>query len=188
MKPGGRQAILKGIILGLEGCWLYVLLSLMNGHTAEGRLSVAGLMLLFPIAFVFNGLLGSGGRHKNYITTVSWIAWLLASFIILKIQLYDGYGFLDSDYLLAFPKGIAEFYYFKPELLMLISTAVFWWMGRRMVRLNISFPITAGEFQFGLGVLIISLFIVYQLDIKVAGPFFDSKLGHFKPAFFCDAA
>ena len=59
-------------------------------------------------------------------------------------------------------------YTFKPELLILISTAVIWWLGRRLAYLKVNFAALVSEFQFGLVILVITFFVASQLGVDMA--------------------
>jgi hypothetical protein len=57
MKLDWRRGILYVTIMGMESCWLYALIALLNKQVAGGHLSTLGLLLLYPLAFGFNKLI-----------------------------------------------------------------------------------------------------------------------------------
>jgi hypothetical protein len=59
-------------------------------------------------------------------------------------------------------------YTFKPELLILLSTAVLWWLGRRQASLRVNFATSVSGFQFGLAILLITFFAIAQLEVDLA--------------------
>jgi len=165
-----QQSALRLVILAVEVCWLYVLAAFLNDQTVDGRLSVLGLLLLFPIAFGFNRLLSQVRWPRILIVTISWLAWALAMLLMVKIQLFSNLGLSDTDWLTALPEAIADmFYNFSPELLILVSSVVMWWLGRRLAYLRINFAVSLTEFQFGLAIMLIILFVSFLLDGEIAG-------------------
>ena len=57
MKLDWRQGILYFTAMGMEGCCLYILIALLNRHAIDGSISVVGIIVLFPVAFLFNRFL-----------------------------------------------------------------------------------------------------------------------------------
>lgn len=171
MKLDWRQGILYVTIMGVEYCWLYALLVLLNNQVADGHLSILGLLLLYPLAFIFNMLLERLRWPNPYLRSISWLAWVVGMLLIVKIQLFGGAVLSAPAWLLAVPRAVAEVIYtFKPELLILVSTAVLWWLGRRLVHLRVNFPTLVSEFQFGLVILLITFFVASQLGVDLAHP------------------
>lgn len=168
MKLDWRQSILYIATMGMEGCWLYALMSLLNRQVAGGLLSVIGILLLFPLAFVFNILLQRLQWHRFTLRSISWLAWALGMLLIIKVQLFGDLPLSNPEWLLAVPRSIAEVIYtFKPELLILLSTGVLWWLGRRLASRVANFTALVGEFQFGLVMLVIAFLIAPQLGVRI---------------------
>ena len=125
MKLNWRQGTFYATTIGMEGCWLYALLVLLNNQVTDGRLSIFGLLLLYPLAFGLNGLLLWLGWHRVYRDIINVLACGIAILLILKAQLFSGLALSDTTWLLALPRAIANiFYAFAPELLILVSGAV----------------------------------------------------------------
>ena len=77
MKLDWRQGILYVTAIGMECCWLYALLTLLNEKAAGERLSVFGIQLLYPLSFVLNSLLRRLGWPVFYLRILSWVAWVV---------------------------------------------------------------------------------------------------------------
>jgi hypothetical protein len=155
----------------MEGCWLFILLALLNETVADDRLSVLGILWLFPAAFAINALLVRLRWPKICLWCVSWLIWLIAMLLIVKIQLAGSLAWSDKEWFLSIPRSITEvFYSFQPELLVLLFTAVIWWLGRRLSRLNLTFGALVTEFQFGLIMLILISLIASLLETDMINP------------------
>jgi hypothetical protein len=171
MKPNWQKTLLYITIIGMEGCWLYTLVALLNKQVAGGYLSVMGILLIYPLAFVFNFLLKRLRWPKVCFWSVSWLLWAMGMLVIVKIQLAGNLAWSDTAWLLSVPRSIAEVIYtFKPELLVFLITAVMWWLGRRLSRLNVTFGTLVSEFQFGLIMLVLIFFIASQLKTGMGNP------------------
>ncbi len=169
MKLNWHQYVLYVTTMGMEGCWLYVLMVMLN-HVNGERLSVLWLLLLYPVAFGFNRLLQRLKLPRPRITVraISWIAWAVAMLLFVKVQLYGSVALTDTTWLLAVPQAIAHLLEtFRPELLVLLATAILWWLGRRLAYQKASFAAAASEFQFGLVMLLIVFFVNAQLNLNV---------------------
>lgn len=168
MKPDWRKGVLYATTIGIEVCWLYALMPLLNQQVADERLSLFWILLLCPISFGFNALLRRQRWPGVCLRIISWVVWIAAMLLIVKIQLLSAQAWSDTNWLLAVPQSIATLIYsFEPELLILISTAVIWWLGRRVAYLKVNFGTLVSEFQFGLLILVITFFIASQLEVDL---------------------
>ncbi len=164
-----RNIIVYGTTMAMELCWLYVVLALINKHAANEQLFIAGILLFHPLAFGLNKLLQRLAWHKTITTTVNWLAWVIVMLITVKIQLFSDLAWLNPDWILSLPRAIPQLVYtFKPELLLLISSAVIWWLGKWLAQRSANFATAMVEFQFGLFILIITFVITSALDITFA--------------------
>lgn len=172
MKADWRQVYLYIAALGMEGCWLYALVSLVNRQMDDGRFSVFALLLLYPVAFGLNRLLQKLKWPGFCLRAISWLAWAIAVLLIVKTQLFSTLPWSDTQWLLSIPRAIAEiFYTFRPELLILVSSIVIWWLGRRLASVSVRFATLVGEFQFGLVILLIAFFVGIQLEVELVDSF-----------------
>jgi len=171
MKPDWRQGILYLTTIGMEGCWLYAIIDLLNRKAVGGYLSVPVLLLIYPLSFGFNMLLQRLRFPRLCLRSLSWLVWAMAMLLVVKMQLYSELKWVDTSWLLAIPRSIGELIYgFKPELLILISTGVIWWLGRRLASRQSSFAALVSEFQFGLVMLVITFLVASQLGVELISP------------------
>jgi hypothetical protein len=171
MKLDWRQGILYVTTIGMEGCWLYAVMALLNMKVVNGRLSVLGILVLFPVAFVVNMLLRRLRMPRAGILSVSWVLWVAGMLLMVKAQLFWGLPVSDWRWLLSIPQSIAGVIYtFRPELLILISTGVIWWLSLRLTYRASSFAAVVGEFQFGLVMLVLIFFITSLLGTSLKNP------------------
>jgi len=185
MKVDRRQVILYITTMGMEGCWLYASLAMLNKQVAGGRLSILGILLFYPLAFAFNKLVRWLRWPKVCLHSLSWLAWAVGMLLMVKIQLFSDLQWLNPSWLLAIPQAIGQIIYtFKPELLILASTAIIWWLGRRLAYLRINFAASVSEFQFGLAILLLTFWVtsLLRLDLTESVPtalafFFFALLG-----------
>ena len=169
MKLDWRHGILYATVMGMEGCALYIILLLLNIQVAEGRLSVAGLLLLYPLSFVFNLLLRRIRLPRVFGYAVNALAWGMGALLMVKIQLFSILSLFDNTWLLVIQQAITNiFQRFGPELLILFGSAVIWWLGRRLAGVRIDFSASVSEFQFGLAAILIILFAATQLTVELA--------------------
>lgn len=161
MKLDWRQGSLYITIIGLECCWLYALLVLLNNQVADGYLSIPWLLLLYPVAFILNRL-WRWRRPKIYPYIINGLASAIGALLMLKAQLYSGLGLFESAWLLALPQTL------KPAILLLGGSIVSWWQGWRLARLRVTFATSVTEFQFGLLILFIVFLVTSLLGAQLA--------------------
>lgn len=169
MKPDWRQGVLYAAIMGMEGCWLYTLMAMFNKPVADGRLSIFGILLLYPLSFGLSGLMRRLPWPEFCRRTISLIAWALVMLFVVKIQLFGGLAWADTAWLLALPRAIAGVIFsFQPELLVLIGgTGVIWWLGQRLAYRKVNFATLVSEFQFGLIILVMAFFVASPLEAGI---------------------
>jgi hypothetical protein len=171
MRLDWRQAVVYIAVMGMEGCWLYTLLALLNNRAVNGQLSVMGILVLLPVAFIVNLWLGRLRWPKACVWVVSWLGWVAGTLLMVKVQLFGGLPLADSQWLLSIPRALAQVLYaFRPELLILLITAVIWWLGRRLASRAGNFSATFSEFQFGLIMLVIIFLVAAGLETKLDNP------------------
>jgi len=165
MKLDWKQGILYLAVMGMEVCWLYVLIALLNNKAAGDHLSVAGILALYPASFFFNRLLGRLRWPGACILGASLLGWIMCILLIVKMQLYADTPLSESAWLLSIPQSIAQvIYILKPEFIILLSTGIIWWLGQRLASRDVSFPIMLRKFQFGLIILVLTFFTGSKLD------------------------
>jgi hypothetical protein len=171
MKLNWRQGILFITTTGMEGCWLYALITLLNEKLANGSLSAFGLLIFYPLSFGFNKLLRRLCWPQVFILSLSWLAWAVVTLLMVKIQLFGGLAWINTTWLLAIPRAITEVVRtFRPELLIVISTGILWWLGWRLTYLRGNFTALVNRFQFGLVILVITFFTASQLHVSLTHP------------------
>lgn len=177
MKCSWRRYAVYFTVIVMESSWLYAILALMNQSAAENRLSVWGLLLVYLLSFGSSKALQHLRWYKPFLTAISWLLWIPVMLLSVKVQLFINMGIADPAWLSAVPQAIASvFYGFRPELLVLMSSAVLWWLGRRLAYLSTEFAVAIAEFQFGLCILLIAFFVGYQLEIDQSGSVFTALL------------
>lgn len=165
MKLNWREYVLYVTAMGMEGCALYTLLTLLNKQVAGGRLFIFEFLLLYLLSFGFNQVL-RWPRAFRY--PLNGLVWAIAMLIMVKTQLYSQLGFSDSAWLLALPQAIADILYtFEPELLILLGSAVAWWLGWHLAHIRTVFASLVAEFQFTLATILIVLFVASPLNIQI---------------------
>ena len=138
MKLNWRQGVLYITIMGMEWGWLYALLFLLNEQLADGRLSIIGLWLLYPLAFIFNRLLPRRRWSNIYLYPINCLALVIGILLVVKIQLYSGLGLSDPTWLLALLKALSRVVHtIEPEVLIVVGGIILWWLGWRLSRLRV---------------------------------------------------
>ncbi|MDD4984905.1 MAG: DUF4129 domain-containing protein [Dehalococcoidales bacterium] len=170
MKTSWSRIALYIAIIGMESCWLFAILALVNGLVLQGRLSIIGLLALYPIAFGINTIVVRFRLPQIYLNLISWSIWAGAMLLLVKLQLYSSLALWDQSWLKEIPAALRQAPYdFRPEFLLFISSIVIWWLGQRLVRLKADFPRLVVEFQFGMPALIVTFII---------GSYFTGALEH----------
>jgi hypothetical protein len=152
-------------ILGMEISWLYALLNATNKADAD-RVSIPLLMVILFVSLGVSWGLRYLKWPKLALTGLSWILGVIFMLLMIKIQLFPDTSFRDPAWLNSIPHGFSLiFTSFDSALLILLSSLVLWWFGRRLAYTKADFSAAVAEFQFGLGILIIVFFCAYELKL-----------------------
>ncbi|MCD6358903.1 MAG: DUF4129 domain-containing protein [Dehalococcoidia bacterium] len=170
VKTDRYQIIANITFLGMEGCWLYAIMHLLNVKSAGGILSVPLFITLYPLSFIVSKLVARLQWHKSYLQTINWVIWLAVMLLMVKMQLFGDAGFFSPVWLNAVPQAIKRiFFSFEPALLILLCSILFWWLGQRMAHIRIDFAGAIGEFQFGLIIMLSTFFVIHQMGVDFSG-------------------
>jgi hypothetical protein len=165
MKIDMKQSILYLAIMGMEVCWLYVLISVLNSKVAGGQLSAPGILVLYPVSLFFNRLLDRLRLPKMYALSTSLLGWILSMLLIAKTQLYPDMPFSNHAWLLQIPLSIARASgTVRPEFIVIAGTGIAWWLGQHLASRDVTFPIILRKFQFGLIILVLIFFTGSRLE------------------------
>ncbi len=169
MKSIGQKVVLTTTVVALEGCWLYTLVYMLNVLIAEGRLNVPGLLPLYLLAFGTNWLWRRLGWPRAIRGALNVTGGVVFTLLAVKIQLFGHLPLADAMWLAALGEAFTNIFYgLSPEMVLLVGGGVLWWFGQRMASLPMAFATAVREFQFGLIVLLILLFIVYGMEIQLS--------------------
>ena len=168
MKSIGQKVALTTVVMALEGCWLYTLVYLLNVLMARGRLNVPGHLLLYLLAFGTSRLLHWVGWPRAVRVALNIVGGAVFTLLMVKIQLFGHLPLADALWLKAVEEAFMNIFYgLTPEMVLLVSGGVLWWFGQRMASLPMAFATMVREFQFGLIILLILLFVAYGLEVQL---------------------
>jgi hypothetical protein len=161
-----RPSLVLITFLGMQGCWLYTALQAAN-QAVRNRLAVPLLLLTLVLSMVVALLLKRLPWPRPVLAALSWIIWPLVMLGMIKVQLYPGLALTDSAWLVALPHALARLLFeIQAPLLILICTAILWFLGRRLAYLKPDFAAALVELQVGLVALGVIFLVVYQLNLE----------------------
>jgi len=169
MKSIGQKVVLTITVIVLESCWLYTLVYILNVLMAKGHLNVPGLLPLYLLAFGTNRLWHWLGWPRVIRGALNITGGAIFTLLMVKIQLFGHLPLADAMWLTALGEAFMNIFYgLAPELVLLVGGGVLWWFGQRMASQPMAFATTVREFQFGLIVLLILLFIAYGVEVQLS--------------------
>lgn len=160
-----RQLIIYITLFGMEFSWLYALLNAANKSVANA-LSVLLMLLTLLVSFAVSRALRYLSWNKVALTALSWVVWPIVMLLLIKVQLFGGTSFTDPAWLGSIPHALGQMVdHLEPALLILLSSAALWWLGRRLAYITIDFKAALVEFQLGLVLLVIVFFVAYETNL-----------------------
>jgi hypothetical protein len=172
MKVRLQHALLPVTQLGMQACWLYAWLSLIELNSL-GRTTVALAVAPF---LVFGGLARAALQRlplRRPLRIIGfWLLWPLLAAVAGKLVLYSGMPWGEVDWLYALPLAALRLIFETrtAELLLLFGSALAWYLGGRAVAHRPGHDTLVGQFQFGLLLLLGAFLMMHGLGISPGHP------------------
>ncbi len=168
MKLSWQKGILYLAAAGVECSWFYALLSFLSKLTTNTISSITGILVLYPVAYIFNLLLHRLRMKKTIFLAISWVLWAAGMLLMMKLQLFADDPLFSTSWLLSLADSIsASIYTFKAEVLIISSTAALWWLGQRLVFRELDHKAMLSTFQFGLVILVLTFVLASGLTLSL---------------------
>jgi hypothetical protein len=164
---------LRLVTAGMEACWLYTALLLIQRKTGSDALLPALVLLFHPLSWLLHRILLRRPRPWLKKTCISAAGWLIASFLLGWCIFSSSLNTFDTSFVGRFAAGVARLSSFpNQEQLFLGSGVLLWWLGIRLAGLPQSFSTLVSEFQFGMALLLILFFMESQWGLNLPGLIF----------------
>ncbi len=171
MKLRLHRALLPAVFLGMQACWLYAWLSVIELSTI-GHIGVSPIPLLF---------LPLGAVAWAYITRLPlrlfqpvlfWFLWVIAAALCGKLVLYPDMPWSQPDWLYALPAALVRliFEVRAAELLLLCGCGCAWYLGGRASGQRITYGRLLTHFQFGLALMLGAFLLAYGRELPAGHP------------------
>jgi len=164
---------LRLVMAGMEACWLYTALLLVQEKTGSDALLPVLVLLFYPLSWLLHRTLLRRSRSWFKRAAASATGWLIVSFMLGWCIFSSTLNPFDRSFLGPFAVGMLRFSPFpNQEQLFLVSGALLWWLGRRLASLSQSFSTLVSEFQFGMALLLILFSMDSQWGLNLPGLIF----------------
>jgi hypothetical protein len=164
---------LRLVIAGMEACWLYTTLLLVQRKTGSDALLPALILLFYPLSWLLHSTLLRRPRpwlRRNFISVAGW---LITSFLLGWCIFSSTLNFFDWSFFGRSAAGMVRFSPFpNQEQLFLVSGTLLWWLGKRLAGLPQGFSTLISEFQFGMALLLILFLLDSQWGLNLPGLIF----------------
>ena len=164
-----NKEILFIIVISIESCWLGALfLTLSELLLKERLISIFGLWLAYPAAFILNRLLHGVSIRRPFFLIANIMAVVIIILVLLKLQLYASYNILDISWLGIVNTHIHQLFQApQAEIFIILGTCTFFWKGWSLARQSVNFSTFSKSFQFGFSTLLFVLFISHLADLSL---------------------
>jgi hypothetical protein len=170
MRNYRQQIVIYISLIGMEGCWMVAFLLLAAAGTGDDAPSAFLLAAFFPLSFIITLLLDHIHWRRIFSLVSGWLCWAVVTMLTVKLHLYPAAAWADTAWLMSIPLSIVHVIHdFEPALLVLLSSIILWWLGKRAAQCKPDFIRLLAEFQFGLILLIIAFLIASASDVKIRG-------------------
>ena len=172
MRERLTRLLLPAMQLGMQACWLYAWLSLIEMRLLD-RIVIAPIAILFAAA----GALARAGVERLPLRSVArvacyWILWFAIAAFVGKLLLYPAMAWGQSAWVFALPRSLLRLIFEtqSAELLLLLGSACAWYLGGRAVSRPASYETLLGQFQFGLLLLFGAFLLAHGLGVQSGHP------------------
>lgn len=169
MRSRLKRALVPAVQVGMQACWLYAWLALIEAKViATDVIAPVAVLFLAAAAFARASLDRLPLRPVLRITSF-WLMWLLISALAGKALLYPAMAWGQLDWVFALPRSfILVIFETQPaELLLLLGSGCAWYFGGRAVSRRPTYESLLGQFQFGLVMLLGAFLLAHGLDVPI---------------------
>jgi len=166
-----QRMLLPAVLLGMQACWLYAWLSLIEAK-ATARSVVAPAVMLFlvlgAVAHVYTARLPRSILRQPCF----WLLWIVLAALVGKLLIYPGMPWGEAAWLYALPAAaVRVIFETQPaELLLLLGSGAAWYLGGRVTANGPTHTRFLADFQFGLVMLFAATLVAHGLEISPAHP------------------
>jgi len=153
-------------VAGMEICWLYAILLIAHHKGCDQCLFIPALFIFYPLAFGLQSFLFNR-RNPLLRHVVSWFLWLVCAVLFAGLLADEGFGFRMIPVLIDRVFSLASFP--SREFLTLAGSTALWGCGKRLARIGGDSSVILSEFQFGIFMLLIVLFLDSQWKLALDG-------------------
>ena len=135
MRGRFQALVLPAVQLGMQACWLYAWLSLLETKLLD-RIVIAPVVILFLIAAApVRSYFGRLPLKAVLRAACFWALWVLLAALAGKMLLYPAMAWGQLDWFVALPRALVRLIFeTQPaELLLLIGSGCAWHLGGRTV-------------------------------------------------------
>ncbi|MCK9357401.1 MAG: hypothetical protein M0R22_09715, partial [Dehalococcoidia bacterium] len=166
-----RRMLLPAVLLGMQACWLYAWLSLIETK-ATGSSGVAPAAILFLIVAAITRTWTGRLPRRVLRLPCFWLLWVVLAATAGKLLLYPGMPWSEAAWLYALPAAaVRVIFETQPaELLLLLGSGVAWYLGGRVTADRPTHARFLADFQFGLVMLFAATLVAHGLEISPGHP------------------
>jgi Domain of unknown function (DUF4129) len=169
MNQARQRDILFLAIAGAEACWIVTALLLLDVKAAEGSLPILWLLSFYPLALIIGKAFRYLPMSRSPLFFLNWTLWFVWCLALAKHHTAPFEDLLEPAWLYSFASGIFQVSSLSSHQLILVCSALLWWLGGRLLRLRFDFSTSLTEFQFGVAILLILFFFETQWDLNLPG-------------------
>jgi len=167
-----QRALIPGVYVGMQACWLYAWLALIEAKTVASLTVASTVVVFLGVAAPARAYVDQLPVKRAIRVAVYWLVWALLAAIAGKLLLYPMMPWSQPGWMVALPRSalllIVET---RPaELLLLFGSGCAWYFGGRAVSNRPNYESLLGQFQFGLVMLLGAFLLAHGLKVSAGHP------------------
>jgi len=172
MRSRLRSFILPALLLGMQACWLYTWVYVLEMRLLQQHSIAAAAVLLAAIALPVQLLLERLPLRKVPRLVSFWFIWIGCAAVAGKLLLFPHTGWADPGWTYALPQAVGRLLWEEPiaELLLLFGSCAAWYVGGRAADQQVTYETLLAQFQFGLVLLFAAFLLAHAFDLSTTHP------------------
>ena len=158
--------------LGMQACWLYAWLSLIEAKTTTLTAIAPAIVLFLAAAALIRASLQRLPLRRAFRIAVYWLTWFVLAAVAGKVLLYPMMSWGQTDWVFALPSAALRLIFeTQPaELLLLFGSGVAWYLGGQAIARGPTYETILGQFQFGLAMLLGAFLMAQGFNVSTGHP------------------
>ncbi|MBN1152759.1 MAG: DUF4129 domain-containing protein [Dehalococcoidia bacterium] len=167
-----QSMALPALQLGMQSCWLYAWLYVLEMRLLQRHVITPAVLLFAAVALTAHIYIQRSPLKRALKTVCFWLLWVVCAAVAGKLLLFPSLAWGQLYWTYALPHALIRLLWVTPaaELLLLLGSCGAWYVGGRAADRKVTYETLLAQFQFGLVMLFAAFLLAQALGVSTTHP------------------